>query len=161
VSRSPLRLTLLFLGKTKQDYLAAGIEDFRQRLGRYVEVAIVLVKEKRFSAKYPTENMIREEGELLLAQVPERGGVVALDPSGRQISSTELAGLVSEWEGQGRGQMTFVIGGALGLSGAVLARADLVLSLSRLTFTHEMARFILLEQLYRAFTIKAGTGYHK
>lgn len=161
MSRSPLRLTLLFLGKTKQDYLAAGIEDFRQRLGRYVEVAIVLVKEKRFSAKYPTENMIREEGELLLAQVPERGGVVALDPSGRQISSTELAGLVSEWEGQGRGQMTFVIGGALGLSGAVLARADLVLSLSRLTFTHEMARFILLEQLYRAFTIKAGTGYHK
>jgi len=86
---------------------------------------------------------------------------VVLDPGGRQLSSEEFAGMVENWEGQGRQVVSFIIGGPDGLSPAVIARADLLLSLSRMTFTHEMARLLLLEQLYRAYSIKAGTKYHK
>jgi 23S rRNA (pseudouridine1915-N3)-methyltransferase len=101
------------------------------------------------------------EAEQLLSQVQSASHVVDLDPDGRHHSSEELARVLEQWENQGLQTISFLIGGHLGLTADVLARADVSWSLSRLTFTHEMSRFILLEQLYRACSIKANHNYHK
>ena len=156
-----MQLVIPFLGKTKQAYLAAGIDDFQQRLAPFVSVAIPTLKEKRHTAKLPVKRMLLEEGRILLGHVTPAAFVVALDSTGRELTSEELSLLFTKLEEQGRKDICFLVGGAFGQSSEVLLRANLVLSLSRLTFTHEIARFILLEQIYRAFTIKARTGYHK
>jgi len=155
-----LNLEFLFPGKTREVYLAEGVDDFRKRLARYAEVEIKTLKDVRPAGK-PDGQIKKEEGEAILARLNPKALVIALDPGGRTLSSEELAGQIGTWEAGGRHHLTFLVGGALGLSPEVLARADFRLSLSRLTFTHEMARLILLEQIYRAFNIRAGTGYHK
>ena len=99
--------------------------------------------------------------ERIVAAIPEGSYVIALDVQGQSWSSEELSRVVRGWELSGQNQLAFVIGGDLGLSPAVLARSDLRLSLSRMTFTHPMARLILLEQVYRAFRILRGEPYHK
>ena len=155
-----LRLELLFPGKTREGYLAAGIEDFRRRLANFAEVEIKVLKEVKPGGKPPAQ-VRQEEGLALLARLAPKALVVALDPGGRALSSEELARQLATWEEGGRRHLIFLLGGALGLAPEVLGRADYILSLSRLTFTHEIARLLLLEQLYRASTIRAGTGYHK
>ena len=156
-----MQLIFLFLGKTKESYLAAGIDDFSKRLKRYAQVSIKTIKEKKRTAKEVDAKIKEEEGRALIAQIPPSSLVIALEPTGRQITSEELARLLTNWEDQGKRSVTFLIGGPLGLSSKVLDQANMTLSLSKLTFTHEMARLVLLEQLYRAYTIIAGTGYHK
>ncbi|MBU4260663.1 MAG: 23S rRNA (pseudouridine(1915)-N(3))-methyltransferase RlmH [Proteobacteria bacterium] len=154
-----MRLELIFPGKTKESYLKKGIADFTERLSHYVKTDFKVIKDR--SGGKDTARAIQLEGEQLLESCSKSAYVVALDPGGRQLSSEEFAKTVDNWEGQGRQVVSFVIGGPEGLSAAVLARSDLLLSLSRMTFTHEMARLLLLEQLYRAYSIKAGTKYHK
>ena len=155
-----MRFEILFLGKTKETYLAAGIEDYSKRLALYLAVDIKVLKEKKTKKGEPENILVQKESEILLQNV--RGSyVVCLDRTGNQLDSLELAAQVERWEMQGQKKITFIIGGPLGLSPAILSRADLVFSLSRLTLTHEMSRLFLLEQLYRACTIKAGEKYHK
>ena len=155
-----MRLELLFLGKTKETYLAAGIEDFFKRLSHYLKVEIKTVKEGRIKKGEPENLLIERESETLM-QNAEGSYLVCLDRTGQQMDSTELAAQMERWEMQGPKKITFVIGGPLGLSATILKKADLVLSLSPMTFTHDMTRLLLLEQLYRACTIKAGEKYHK
>ncbi|MDH5297409.1 MAG: 23S rRNA (pseudouridine(1915)-N(3))-methyltransferase RlmH [Desulfobulbaceae bacterium] len=156
-----MRFELLFLGKTREGYLAAGIEDFRTRLSRYAEVEIKTIKEKRWGAGESETRIREEETRLLLSQVTSPSLVVALDRTGRQPTSEGLAQLIGQWENQGRRKVTFIIGGPLGLAESIKTSADLLLSLSAMTFTHEMARLLLLEQLYRSCSIRAGSQYHK
>ena len=155
-----MRFEFLFLGKTKEAYLAAGIADYAERLGRYIAVDIKTLKERKAKKGEPESLQIEKQGETL-GQSAQGSYIVCLDRTGRQIDSLELATQVERWEMQGLKKITFIIGGPLGLSPALLAGADLVLSLSPMTFTHEMTRLFLLEQLYRACTIKAGEKYHK
>jgi len=155
-----MRLEFLFPGKTREAYLAAGIDDYRRRLANYAEVEIRILKEVRPASK-PEAQVRQEEGQGLLAHLAPKALVVALDPGGRSLTSEELAARVGNWQDGGRRHLVFLVGGALGLAPEVLARAEFKLSLSRMTFTHEMARLLLLEQLYRAFSIRAGSGYHK
>jgi len=155
-----LRFELLFLGKTRETYLAAGIEDYAKRLRRYTATDIKILKEKKPQKGEPENILIERESEVLL-QSAQGTFLVCLDRTGRQLDSLELAAQVERWEMQCQKKITFIIGGHLGLSPAVLSRADLVFSLSRLTLTHEMSRLLLVEQLYRACTIKAGEKYHK
>ena len=155
-----MNFRIVVVGRTKEAYLAAGIEDFRKRLSRYAGVELVVVKDKRRPRSMPPAALNEEEGRAILERLAD-SFVVVLDVTGRPVTSEELSGLVSRWEGEGRRTVTFVIGGPDGLSPAVLEKADLLLSLSKMTFTHDIARLLLLEQLYRAFTIKANTGYHK
>jgi len=156
-----LRLEFLFLGKTRESYLAAGIEDFRQRLQHYAPVEIKTLKEKRWPKNYAAEKIMAEQGEVLRANIPKSSLLVALAQTGRQFASEEMAGLLGQWADQGRKGVVFAIGGHLGLAPALLKAADLVLSLSKMTLTHEMTRLLLLEQIYRAYTILAGEQYHK
>lgn len=159
-----MKIILPLLGKTREQYLAAGINDFAGRLRRFVQLDLPVLKEKKNAAREDPARLQQEEGQLLLGSVPHSGGAVkliALAPAGQQLSSEELAELVSRWEDQGVRELAFLIGGPTGLAAEIIQKADYVLSLSRMTFTHEMARLLVLEQLYRAFSIKAGTGYHK
>lgn len=154
-----MKFLLPFLGKTKEAYLDQGIRDYAERLGRYLPVEIRVLKEPGKNA--PDAVLIAREAELLLAQAASVSLVVALDPAGRQHSSEELAALLTAWEDRGVSSVCFLIGGHLGLDEQVRQQANLVWSLSRLTFTHELSRLLLIEQLYRAYTIKAGHKYHK
>lgn len=154
-----MNIDYIFLGQTSESYLHQGIVDFQKRLSRYSQIRIKIVRERK--GKLADAVRIETEGRDLLEQVEPRSLLVALDRTGRQLDSEMLAGLFRQWQDQNRRTVSFVIGGSLGLSTEVLTTADCVLSLSTMTFTHEMARLILMEQVYRAFTILAGTKYHK
>lgn len=157
-----MRNIFLFLGKTRESFLAQGIDEYTKRLKRYAPVEIKVIKEKRGAAgKLPADELKREEGRLLVNHLIQPTLVVALDQGGRRLSSVDFSEQLFQWEDQGQKTITFLIGGPNGLSADVLGRSDLVLSLSDMTLTHEMARLLILEQVYRAYTIKAGTGYHK
>ena len=156
-----MKIELLFLGKTKEPYLAAGIADYIGRLSRYVRLEIKEIKEKGRNSEFAAPALIEAEGELLLQARMKSSFLVALDRSGRSLSSEEFADTIQNWEGQGTKGLSFLIGGPLGLSPAVLQKADFILSFSRMTFTHEMARLFLVEQIYRAYSINAGSRYHK
>ena len=127
---------------------------------RSINSEIIILKEGKTTKGEP-ENAIMERQSQTLLQNAQGSFVVCLDRSGREVDSLELAAQVERWQMQGQKKITFIIGGPLGLSPAILNRADLKLSLSAMTFTHEMSRLLLLEQLYRACTIKAGEKYHK
>ncbi len=154
-----MKLELISPGKTKSPYLDEGINDYCRRLAHFVKIRIELLKEKK--GKKSAEQQKIEEGRQLLDQGAKSSLLVALDLSGKELSSEELAAEVSSWEMNGHGTVSFLIGGPEGLSREVLEKADFRISLSRMTLTHEMARLLLLEQLYRAYSIKAGTKYHK
>lgn len=154
-----MKFVLPFLGKTREKYLDAGISDYVKRLSRFVQVEIVNLKDSS-PKSIPDQVFKQQEADRLLDRIKQPAYVVALDTTGREIDSPGLAELIADWENNGLQTVYFLIGGHLGLHEDVLGKADLVLSLSRLTFTHEMSRLILLEQLYRAWTIKAGRKYH-
>ena len=152
-----MNLTLLAVGKVKDRHLASLCREFQRRLRRYARIAIVEVRDSR--ATDPAQSRL-EESDALLAKLPQRTGLVALDVEGEQHSSPKLAAWLEARALAGQSRWAFAIGGPFGLSEALLDKARLRLSLSPLTFTHEMARFILLEQLYRAMTIWRGVPYH-
>jgi 23S rRNA (pseudouridine1915-N3)-methyltransferase len=155
-----MKLELPFLGKTKDSFIDQGIKEYSGRLKHYTSLNISIFKVKR-KKSWTEEQERQEEGRVLLGSLPPATLKVVLDSSGKQVSSEGLAGLISRWEQEGRKQAAFLIGGSTGHSSDVLAEADLLLSFSRMTFTHDMIRLFLLEQLYRAYTIKAGEKYHK
>jgi 23S rRNA (pseudouridine1915-N3)-methyltransferase len=159
-----MQIRIIAVGKIKEKFLQEGIAEYEKRLRPYAKVQVIEIPEERrpATASPGTELSVTEkEGERILAALPERSFVIALDVKGQAWSSEELAATFGERELSGQNQITFVIGGDLGLSPAVLARSSLRLSLSRMTFTHPMARLLLLEQVYRAFRILRGEPYHK
>ncbi len=150
-----MKFRLVWVGKTKDKNWRALQEEYLARLSHFVKFEIAEVKDG-------TANQNREiEGERILENVNQSTFVCLLDVSGRSLSSHELAREIEKWQNRGFKEVAFVIGGAQGVSDAVARRADLGLSLSILTFTHEMARVVLLEQLYRAYTIIKGFPYQK
>ena len=155
-----MKFELLLLGKTKDSYLEAGITEFTKRLQHYTKVSVTYIQHKKKS-QWNEEQEKEEDGRLLLSHVPAGALKVALDPRGHQLTSEGLAGQIGRWEQQGVKQVSLLIGGPLGHSPELTEKADLLLSLSQMTFTHDMTRLFLLEQLYRAYTIKAGEKYHK
>jgi len=122
----------------------------------------VTVKILKTGAMQGSNGVLKQkEAALLLAKLVPGSTLVALDAKGVQYTSTEFSQLINRWEGMGVRHVSFVIGGPLGLDESLLKRADHRVSLSKMTFTHDMVRLFLLEQLYRAYTIKAGEKYHK
>ena len=159
-----MRIRIVAVGKIKEKFLQEGIAEYEKRLRPYVKLQVVEISdEKRPSPTSPaTDSAAKEkEGVRILAAIPKGSYVISLDVKGQSCSSEELAASLSERELFVQNQMAFVIGGDVGLSPAVLARSDLRISLSKMTFTHPMARLLLLEQVYRAFRIIRGEPYHK
>ncbi len=156
-----MRFVLPFLGKTKSSYLDTGIQDFAKRLQRYGVVELPVLKTK--SRQNDSDEVVKlNEAGLLLEkrQAYSKATTVALDPLGKAVDSEGLANMLGNWQDSGVETLFLYIGGHLGLHHNVLKEADFSLSLSKMTFTHEMSRLIVLEQLYRASTIKAGHKYH-
>ena len=153
-----MRLRVLAVGRDRSGLYRPALEEYARRLGRYARFEVVEVPEARRHAGTPRAR--DEEGEAILARLRDGERVVALDERGREPTSEELARRLAAWLAGGR-DLALVVGGADGLAEAVKARADESLSLSRLTLAHRLALLVLLEQLYRAFTILRGEPYHK
>jgi 23S rRNA (pseudouridine1915-N3)-methyltransferase len=153
-----LRIRVVAVGRDRSGLYAPAVEEYAKRLGRYARFEIVEVPEARRHAGTPRAR--EEEGEALLARIRRGERVVALDERGEAPGSAAFAERVGRWLAGGR-DVALVVGGADGLSGAVLERAEERLALSRLTLAHRLARLVLLEQLYRAFTILRGEPYHR
>jgi 23S rRNA (pseudouridine1915-N3)-methyltransferase len=159
-----MQIRVVAVGKVKEKFLQEGIIEYEKRIRPYVKLQVIEIPEEKrpVSASPATESAAREkEGERILAAIPEGSSVLVLDVMGQSWSSEELAASFGERELSGQNQIVFVIGGDIGLSPAVIARSNLRLSLSRMTFTHPMTRLLLLEQVYRAFRILRGRPYHK
>ncbi len=152
---------IFVVGDNKIGYLYQGEEEFLKRLQHYCKISIHTVKSEKITNSQSQEKIKSVEGERLLKRIPKNSLIMALDRKGKHLSSEGLAKRVAEWQNRGIKHVALLIGGALGLSKTVLDRADFILSLSRMTFTHEMVRLIFLEQLYRCFTIIRGEKYHK
>lgn len=154
-----MKLCLLCVGRLSLGYLREGAGDFEGRLKRYAPLRVVELKEEKGGKQDPA--YIREqEGRRILDRIPDGSFVVALDERGRSLTSEGLAELLERHMLQATPELTLIIGGAYGLSDAVRQRADLILSLSAMTLTHQMARLLLLEQLYRGYTILRNEPYH-
>lgn len=146
-----MKFRFLWVGKTKDKNWRALQEDYFARLSHFVRCEIVELKDAGKEI----------EGKLILDKLNQSTFVCLLDVKGRSISSHDLAANLENWQNRGLKEVTFIIGGAEGVTSEVVERADNSLSLSFLTFTHEMARVVMLEQLYRAFTIIKGFPYQK
>ena len=150
-----MKFKFIWVGKTRDRNYLALQEDYLRRLSHFVRCEVVEVKD---SLPHETTDV---DGKRILEKVNHSSFVCLLDVEGRSLSYQKLAKEIEKWQNTGSKEITFVIGGAEGVSPAVAERADLRLSLSFLTFTHEMARVIVLEQLYRAFSIIKGYPYQK
>jgi 23S rRNA (pseudouridine1915-N3)-methyltransferase len=154
-----MRLTVLFTGKTKERYLEEGVGEYLKRIGRYAPLTTITLPDLKVSGKMPQEQVKKIEGEQILKKLKPADHIVLLDERGKMFSSTEFAQYLSALEGR-TGHAVFVIGGAYGFSDEVYQRANASLSLSSMTFSHQMVRLIFAEQLYRAYTILKGEPYH-
>jgi 23S rRNA (pseudouridine1915-N3)-methyltransferase len=156
-----LKLRVLVVDRTRSPFLKEGESFYLERLRRYAPVEWIEVRPARITKGRMVEEILAEEGQNLGRRVAPHDYLVTLDRTGHPYASEELAGWLDGLSGSSLDWINFVIGGPLGLSEEMLKRAQKVLSLSRLTLTHEMSRLVLLEQLYRAFTIMRGERYHK
>ncbi len=158
-----MKITIVAAGKIKEKYLADGIAEFMKRLRPYAQVQIVEIGEEKMKenpSEAEKEKTLTKEGERLLRQVPEGSHLIVLDVYGKNMSSEELAADIDKLGLEGKSNITFLIGGAFGLSKEVRQAADELLSFSKMTFTHQMVRLLLVEQIYRVFKINRGEKYH-
>ena len=158
-----MKITIVCAGRLKEKYLTAGISEFLKRLKPMAQVEILEVHEEKMPdnpSVAEKEQVLQKEGEKLLKLVPSGSYLFVLDVYGEELSSEELAERIDKLGVSGRSNLTFLIGGAFGLSREVRQAADMKLSFSRLTFTHQMVRLLLVEQIYRAFKINRGEKYH-
>ncbi|HEX8073247.1 MAG TPA: 23S rRNA (pseudouridine(1915)-N(3))-methyltransferase RlmH [Pyrinomonadaceae bacterium] len=153
-----MRVRLVWVGRTRNEHVRALVADYLERLARFTRCEVTEVRE---SAAATDRAILAEEGRRLAAALKPDAFVVLLDVAGEQWSSPELAAALGRWEVRGLKEVAFVVGGHLGVSAEVKARADVRWSLARLTLTHELARVLLVEQLYRAYTIARGLPYQK
>lgn len=158
-----MKITIVAVGKIKEKYLSAGIAEYTKRLGPYCRLSIVEIDEERMPDN-PSDaekaKVLEKEGEKVLKQVPAGSFLIVLDVAGKQYSSEGLAAKLAELGLSGKSDITFAIGGAFGLSQSLTKAADERLSFSKMTFTHQMIRMMLVEQIYRAFKINRGEPYH-
>ena len=158
-----MKITLACVGKIKEKYLTAGIEEFTKRLTPFCKLETIAINEERMPedpSPAEKEQVLGRETERLLAVIPQNSYVIVLDVKGKLISSEELAAKFDKLALGGNSHITFVIGGAFGYTDALRKRADETISFSRMTFTHQMIRLLLVEQIYRAFKISRGEKYH-
>ena len=155
-----MRLTILCMGKTKERFIQEGIEKYLRYLKPYANASIKELKEEKIQDLKDAPSIRKKEAEKIFKAVPAGAYLVSLDERGEEFTSHEFAALLNNTLESGVREMIFIIGGAMGLDEAVVARSHKTVALSRWTFTHEMARLVLLEQLYRAFTIIKGKTYH-
>ena len=159
-----MNIKIIGVGKLKEKYLKQGIAEYAKRLGKFCKFEIVEVPDEKAPEKLSAaemEGVKEKEGERILAKIRDKEYVYALEIEGKERSSEEFAQEIAQLTTYGRSDITFVIGGSLGLSPAVLKRAETKISFGRFTLPHQLMRLVLSEQIYRAFMINNGSPYHK
>ena len=152
-----MRLKVLWVGKTQQDWVREGIEEYSSRIRRYMPLDVLEAREEKGAAE---ETMRERECDRLTKLVPKNARLVLLDEKGTVMSSPEFADFLGRSRDAAVPELVFAVGGAYGFSQEFRSRADTMIALSRMTFTHQMVRVFLLEQLYRGFTILNREPYH-
>lgn len=159
-----LEVTVVCVGKLKEQYLRDACAEYSKRLSAFCRLKVIELAAERLSdnpSQAEIEKALSREGKRILEKIPDRAAIITMCIEGRQLSSEELSQKLSSLASQGIGSVAFVIGGSFGLSQEVKAKSLLRLSVSRMTFPHQMFRVMLLEQIYRAFQIQNGAKYHK
>lgn len=155
-----MEFVLMSVGATRTDYVKKGIEDYYFRLRHYVQFSIVELPDAKGGKSMSREQLKELEGKGFLSKIGSGDMLVLLDERGREFTSKEFAGYLEKLMASGRKRVVFLIGGPYGFSPAVYQRADAKISLSKMTFNHEMVRLFFIEQIYRGMTILRGEPYH-
>ena len=158
-----MRINIICVGKLKEKYWKEACEEYLKRLKSYADLKIIeLAEEKEKGAGEAEESRIKsEEGKRILSAIPQGSYVITLEIKGKALSSEGLAEKIESLGIEGKSDISFIIGGSLGMSEEVMARSDFALSFSNMTFPHQMMRVILLEQIYRSYKIIRKETYHK
>ena len=159
-----MAVTIICVGKLREKFFADAAEEYLKRLKRIMPVSVIELPDEPEPAQPSdklNEAVMKREGEKMLARIGAQDHVIAMCIDGKQYESTELAGKIQNLFTQGKSNITFLIGGSLGIHPDVLRRANERMSMSKMTFPHQLARVMLLEQLFRAAKINAGERYHK
>ena len=157
-------ITLITVGRLKEKFYTSAAEEYAKRLKAYAKFDLIELAEQRLPevpSPAQVEAGLKKEGEQILAKVPKGAWLCVMSPEGRLLSSEQLADTLAGVKSGGKSSACFVIGSSFGLAPEVKQRADLLLSMSKMTFPHHLARVMVLEQLYRAEAIQAGSKYHK
>lgn len=155
-----LKIRILAIGEDKDRWVSDASKHYQQLVSRYASVDFKVVQSLKASSSLSPEEIMRQEAAGLRKELG-KGMKVALSDSGNRVDSHGFARLLEKWQKQSGGTISFLIGGPFGLDSGLKAEADVVLSLSPLTFSHQLVRLVLLEQLYRGFSILSGSSYHK
>lgn len=156
-----MNIKIIALGKIKEKFLKEGIDEFLKRLTPYASLEIIEIPAIEIKDENLTKKVLEEEGQKIVSHIKSQSYVITLEIKGKMFTSEEFADKIKELTNIGTSEIVFVIGSSCGLSPIVSNRANLKLSLSKMTFLHQFTRLILLEQIYRAFKIIKGETYHK
>lgn len=158
------KVTVLCVGKLKEKFYLDAVTEYAKRLQRHCKLEIVELPEQRLPER-PSQGEVdaalEREAAAIREKLPRGGAVIAMCIEGKLLSSEEMAKKLMDFGLAGKSQLTFLVGGSVGLHPSLKAQADLRLSMSPMTFPHHLARVMLLEQIYRCFKIQEGSGYHK
>ena len=155
-----MKIVLLTIGKTSEKYLIEGIAQYQKRLKHYTQFEMLEIPNLKNSKNFSNAEIIKKEGELILKQLQNSDHLVLLDDKGKDFTSPKYAQKLQQWMLSGKKRVVFVVGGAYGFSEQVYKRGNEKISLSKMTFSHQMVRLFFVEQLYRAFTILNNEPYH-
>lgn len=155
-----MKIKVLVVGKNKEEYIADALREYHKRINKYIRFDIEEISSIKASKKYSEKEIREKEGQKILKALPGDSIVVLLDERGKQMNSMEFAKWIQKFMNSGTRNMTFVIGGAYGFTDGLYEKADMKLSFSKMTFSHQIVRVVFAEQLYRAFTIIHGEPYH-
>ena len=156
-----MKIKIIALGKIKEKFLKDGIDEFLKRLNPYTSLEIIELNPVEIKDENLVQKALEEEGVNILSHIKDDSFVITMEIQGKQLSSEEFAQKINDITMSGISELVFVIGSSCGLSQIVSKRADFKLSMSKMTFLHQFARLILIEQIYRAFKILKGEKYHK
>ncbi len=156
-----MKIKIIALGKIKEKFLKAGIDEFLKRLTPYASIEIIEIPAIEIKDENLTNKILEEEGQKILSHIKPQSYVITMEIKGKMFSSEEFAQKIEELTNKGTSEIVFVIGSSCGISPIVSERANLKMSMSKMTFLHQFARLILVEQIYRAFKIIKGETYHK
>ena len=155
-----MKVKLIMIGKTVKSYLKEGEQEYDQRIKHYVRLEETVIPDIKNASKLSKKELKSKEGKMILSKLGNTDEVILLDDKGKEFTSKELSEFLKQKMLHSTKTLVFIVGGAFGFSDEVYARANSKLSLSKMTFSHQMVRMIFKEQLYRAFTIIKGEKYH-
>lgn len=159
-----MKIKLVTVGKLKEKYLKDGIAEYAKRLKNFTKFELIELSDEKTPDKasyLENQQILEKEGNRILSKITDKEFVIALAIEGQQFPSEEFSKILSDITIRGISNITFVIGGSLGLSNTVKKRANLLMSFGKLTLPHQLMRLVLVEQIYRAFMIQQGSPYHK